>query len=168
MSALERLAFEIAGAGVLCGIFWAFWLTHNHTEQAVGAQHCIMETTEVKTEVAADNSALIAAHAAQLTQVVATYEKHLTDSAGANADLARRLHDNGVRESAAAGARCAAGAGAADPGLRPSQSAAAAGPDRVAADTAALLDACDATEGKLTIVTDAYNDWRNRMIALQK
>jgi hypothetical protein len=161
---LERLAFEIAGVGVLCGIFWGFWLTHNHTEQTLGAQHCIMETTEVKTAVVADNSQLVAAHAAQLTQVVAVYEQKLADSAGANADLARRLRDNAVRQSAAAGPGPVAAPGAADRGLHASESAAHPRPDRIAADTADVLDACDADHAKVTIVTQAYNDWRQRMI----
>jgi hypothetical protein len=163
MIGLERIAWEIGGAVVLCGIFAGYWLTHNHTEQAIGAQHCIMETTDTKVAVVADNSGLVAAHAAQLTQVVAVYEQKLNDSAGANADLARRLHDNGVRQSAVPGPRSAACASQPVGGLPESQGAAAAGP-AIEADTAAVLDACDADHAKLAIVAQAYNDWRQRMI----
>ena len=163
MIGLERIAWEAGGALVLCGIFAGYWFTHNHTEQASGAQHCIMETTEVKTEVATDNSELVAGHAAQLTQVVAVYEQKLKDSAGANADLARRMHDNGVRQSAVSGPRSAACSGTADRGLPESQSAAGAG-SAIEADTAAVLDACDADHAKLAIVAQAYTDWRQRMI----
>jgi hypothetical protein len=159
---LERIAWEIGGATVLCAIFAGYWFTHNHTEQAIGAQHCIMETTDTKVEVVADNSQLVAAHAAQLTQVVAVYEQKLKDSAGANADLARRLHDNGVRQSALPGPRSAACDSGTDRGLSDSQSA--AGPGRVEADTAAVLDACDADHAKVTIIANAYNDWRQKMI----
>jgi len=163
VTSLERLGAEILAAVLLTGAFIGWWQLHNDTEQKIGAEHCLISTTEVKTEVAEDNSGLVAAHAAQLTQVVAVYEQKLLDSAGANADLARRLHDNGVRQSAAPGPRSAACDGPPNRGLPAGESPADPGP-RITADTAAVLDACDADHAKLTIVTNAYNDWRQRMI----
>ncbi len=164
MTSLQRAGAELLCLLLLIGLFAVYWHVHNGVEQTLGAQHCIKETTEVKGAVASDNSELVAAHAAQLSKVVAVYEQKLADSAGTNADLAQRLHDNGLRQSPIPGTGSPACGSKRDGGLPASESTLEPRSRRITDDTAAVFDACDADHAKLTIVTNAYNDWRQRMI----
>jgi hypothetical protein len=164
MTSIERIAAEIAGGLVLCAAFIGWWQMHNHTMQKIGAATCILSTTEVKTDVVKDNTGIEAAHAAQLTQVVAVYDKKLADSASANASLAARMHDYALRQSTVAGAGRAACPSDTERGLPAGESPPGAGLGRLADDTQAVLDACDADHGKVILVSAAYNDWRQKMI----
>jgi hypothetical protein len=164
MTQLEKILSIALGALALSGAVVGWWVMHNHTEQKLGAQKCITSTTEVKAAVIQDDTGIEAAHAAQISKVVQTYEQKLHDASTANASLAGRLHDYAFRQSTVPGARSAACPSSPDPGLPASQSPADPGLGRVTADTQSLLDACDADHGKVTLVTDAYNDWRQRMI----
>jgi hypothetical protein len=166
MTSLQRAGAELLGILALIGGFILYWNLHNHAEQKIGATACIISTTEVKADVVRDDSAIQAAHAAQLSLVVQTYDKNLTDSHADSALLAQRLRDYEVRQSASAGARCSAPGGSPHGGLPAIQSPADGGPGRIADDTAAVLNACDADHAKLILVTAAYNDWRQRMIDL--
>jgi hypothetical protein len=165
VTSLERLGAEIAGAIILIGAFIGWWQLHNHTEQKLGAQKCILSETVVKNVVAADNSGLETAHAAQMTQVVAIYEQKLKDSAGTNASLAQRVHDSAVRQGAVCDPAGAPGPSYPDRGLSESQSATLG---RLQSDTAAVLDACDADHAKVILANAAYNDWRDKMVAAAK
>jgi hypothetical protein len=74
VTGLQRLLAEIAAGVLLCGAFIGWWQLHNHTEQKIGAEKCILSTTEVKADVVADNSAAAAGQAVDLQLVVKTYE----------------------------------------------------------------------------------------------
>lgn len=156
MTSLERLAAELAGVVLLCGAFIGWWQLHNRTEQTIGAEKCIISTTEVKADAVADNSAAVAAQALQLTQVVKTYDDQVSALSRGNAALAQRLQHNALRASTSAGP------GSAACEVRPVELPAAQ-----SAPLQQLLDDCDADHAALIGVTAAYNDWRNRMIALQ-
>lgn len=168
MTGLQRLGLEIAAAVLLCGAFIGWWQLHNHTEQKIGAEKCIISTTEVKSEAKADNAAAVAGQGIDLQLVVKTYDQHIADLSRSNADLARRLSNNALRQSGAAGAGSAAcevravelSGGQSDPELRPL-------PATIEAHTAKVFSDCDADHEALIGVTAAYNDWRTRMIALQ-
>jgi hypothetical protein len=168
VTSLERLGAEIAGAMVLCGLFIGWWQLHDHSEQKIGAQQCITATTEVKATAQAADTGIEAAQAAQLNEALKSYakQKQLDDSA--NRALSVRVRDYALRAGAVCNTRPAAGPSGADRGLPTSQSAPVPGSHSIAADTQAVLDACDADHDKLTLVTKAYNDWRDRMIAMGK
>ena len=163
MSTLERIGIEILGGiGALAAVL-IWWHVHNLNEQHVGAQACLLSTTETKTEAIASNTALVGAQGVDLKLVVKTYEDKVNLLAADNAGLARRLHDSQVRQgpaantgTAAAGAVCAVDvpAGQGDPGA-------------VAIEAASkkIFDDCDADYAGRVAVIEVYNQWRDRMIA---
>ncbi len=155
-----RLGYEIAGGLLLCVAFVSWWALHNHAEQQLGAQACIQATTETKATAVAADSSIEAAHAAQISKVVAVYEQKLNDSRGANADLAKRLHDYALRTGAvprSAGVACSASGSGAEPrGDRGAESP--ADPFGVDAATAALIDACTADAEELTALQAAWGE----------
>jgi hypothetical protein len=162
MTSLERYAIEFAGVLILCGAFIGWWTMHNHGEQRIGAQACIQSTTEVKADAVHDNSDIEAAHAAQLSKVVAVYEQKLNDSAGLNAGLAQRLHDDAVREStvrrvASAAARILATT------RKPGEAQGAAATDDpfgIIGATQDYIDACSADARSLSALQAA---WRSQV-----
>lgn len=163
LSTLERIGLEAAAGALLLGAVLTWWHVHNLNEQKAGAQACITATTETKADVVATNKGDAAAQAVDLQLVVKTYDDKLKALAGDNADLARRLHDGSLRQSAAASPGPAA-AGALCPLFVP------AGQDdaRAAAIEAAtqkIFDDCDADYAGRVAVIETYNHWRARMIA---
>jgi hypothetical protein len=167
VTTLERIGAEILGGVFALAAVLLWWHVHNLDEQKAGAQACIQSTTVTKQTAVADNVVDTTAQAAQLRAVVQTYDQKISDLSSGNADLAQRLHDNAVRPSAvphsgpaAAGAQCpvAVPAGQSD--------ARAAAPLEQA--EAKLFDDCDADYAGRLAVIQAYNDWRDRMIAAQK
>jgi hypothetical protein len=164
MTSLERTLIEIGATILFIAGFVAWWQFHDHTEQNIGAQKCIISTTEVKSEVVADNSKIESAHAAQMTQVVKTYDAQVASLSAGNAALARSLHDNAVRQSAAPRPRPAAcevravdlPAGQSDPVITRGALI-----DRA---EVKVFDDCDADHSALIGVTAAYNDVRRQML----
>jgi hypothetical protein len=112
VTSLERLGAELAGALLLVGCFVGWWQLHNRTEQHIGATQCVAATTITRKDAVRDDQGIEAAHAAQLTQVVAIYDQKLADSLHANDGLARRLHDYALRQGAVSCAGPAPGAAA--------------------------------------------------------
>jgi len=166
MTSLERIGIEIAGALMLAGAFVGWWTYHNHAEQKIGAQACIISTTETKAEVIGDNAADAGAEAKQLTVAVQTYAKQVSDLSSRNADLAQRLHDNPVRKIPAAHpGPAAAGDGCA---LDVPDGQASARASAIDAATRKIFDDCDADYAGRVAVIGAYNEWRDRMIGAQK
>lgn len=165
MTSLQRLAAELLAGVALCAAFWGLWVSHNHTEQGIGAQACVQSTTETRAEVVTANQTDVALAAGQLQLVVKTYDDHVADLARSNADLARRLHDSSVRQSAAPGSGSAAGqvctvdVPAGQSGARDAA--------RIEQATVRVFTDCDADHEALIGVTAAYNDWRARMLAAQ-
>jgi hypothetical protein len=168
MTSLQRLGLELAGAVLMVAAFIGWWQMHNHAEQKIGATQCIISTTEVKATALATDTGIEAAQAAQLNEVVKTYATQLADSAATNSALADRVRDYALRSGAVCHSGPAAAGGSTHGGLPASQTADAARPSRLAADTDALLNACDADHDKVILLTNAYNDWRDRMIAAGK
>jgi hypothetical protein len=166
VSTLERIVIEIAGglAAIAAVLLW--WHLHNLGEQKAGALACITATTETKTEVIVANTADAGAQAVDLNLVVKTYDDQVSALARTNADLARRLHDNPVRQIPAADTGSAP-AGALCPVELPDGQASA----RAAAINAAtqkIFDDCDADYAGRLAVIETYNQWRDRMIAAAK
>jgi hypothetical protein len=159
MSSVERLGAELAGALLLCGGFVLWWHLHNHAEQQLGAAVCIQSTTEVRADAVRDDTEVEAAHAAQLSQVVAVYDQKLEDSAHANDGLAVRLHHDALRQSAVSCASAVAGRASGpaalaggDPGTR-----SPADPYGIDAATQAVIAACSADAAELAAIQAAWN-----------
>ncbi len=163
MTSLERLGLEAFGVVALCGLFFAWWALHNHTEQKIGAQACIQSTTEVRADAVRDDSDIEAAHAAQLGKVVAIYDQKLQDSANANAGLAGRLlydqiRAGTVRRVAAAAARALGTTG------KSSEAAGAStanDPFGITSATQDYINACSADARALNALQDA---WRSQLL----
>ncbi len=158
MTSLQRLGLEAFAGVVLLGGFVGWWQLHDHAERKIGAAQCIQSTAEVASAAVRDDTSIEAAHAAQLSKVVAVYETKLADSAGANADLARRLHDDALRQSALPGPRgaprAAAGAGAIPGGAGGAQTQ--ADPFGIDSATQALIEACASDANELTALQEAW------------
>ena len=149
MTPLDRLLAQISVAVVLVAALAGWLAVHNHHEQAIGAQACVQDTTMTKSTAAADTAALEAAHAAQLTQVVAIYDEKLKNSLAANADLAQRLHDYPLRGGTVSAVGAPAGFV-----CRPAAESAS---DRAVVNAAqAVIDACTADAIELAGVQAAW------------
>lgn len=163
LSTVERIGLAAAAGALLLGSLLTWWHVHNLNEQHAGAQACLQASTETKTDVIADNAAGAGAQAVDLQLVVKTYDDKVKSLAADNADLARRLHNGQVRQSAAANpGSAAAGAGCAI-FLPAAQSDARAAAIEVA--TKKIFDDCDADYAGRLAVIDAYNKNRERTIA---
>lgn len=162
MTSLQRLGAEIAGGVILCVAFISWWALHNHSEQKIGAAACIQATTETKATAVVADSTIEAAHAAQISKVVAVYEQKLSDSAHANDGLALRLRNYALRTSPVPAVRdvaCRAVAAGTlpggDRGVEP-----AADPFGVDAATQAVIEACAADSAALTALQAAWASQR--------
>jgi hypothetical protein len=161
----NRTLAEAMGVVALIGCIYLAWIHHDHTEQHVGAEACIQATTETKEVAVADNTGIEAAHAAQLTKVVAVYEEKLARDSADNADLAQRL-SSALHQNPAPHPGAAACETAALPGLPESESAAQIRLGRLRADLKFVLDACDADHERVDGLNAAYEDWRQKMIEM--
>jgi hypothetical protein len=162
MTLLTKLGLVLVALLAIGG--WFAW--HDSSERKQGAQACIQSTTETKTEVKADNAADAQAQTLQLALVVKTYDDKVNDLARSNADLARRLHDNSVRQIPAAHPGPVAGGTLCTVDVPDGQASARAA--AIDAATKKVFDDCDADYAGRVAVIQAYNDNRNRMIAAQK
>jgi hypothetical protein len=144
------LEAKIAGVAVLLIALSAWWITHNHDEQNIGAVKCLNETTETKQTAAAAEQITVAEHARILDETVKSYDQKIADL-NANADsLAQRLHDAHSASRVDAVPTVAGTAG------RVSAAARADGPSDCDRREAAILEACAANTIELMTIRSAW------------
>ena len=145
------------------GLWWHF---HNASEQRQGAAACIQATTQTKTEVAADNTAIESGQAADLKATVAQQNEKLDQLSRDNASLVDRLRARGaIRPSGLPDSGCPAHNDLDAGALRAGQG----GPGQALASAEVrVLNDCDAEHARADSAVKAYNDYRQRMIDRQK